>query len=86
MLMHLHATPHSKRSTTGLTSSTDSVKNAAGIAAKKLMSYYSDAPGHIISNIPGLLPGPYYWQVYDLSEYTKANRAPGGRQEGCLGV
>jgi mannan endo-1,6-alpha-mannosidase len=36
----------------------DSIKSAARTLAHDMMTYYS---GNLTGNIPGLLPGPYYW-------------------------
>jgi len=77
--------PRFRTSASLLILSAASVKNASAIAAKKLMSYYSDYPGHIISNIPGLLPSPYYWYACHLGpRATSANWRKGGKLVECL--
>lgn len=40
----------------------DSIKQAASVAAKGMVEWYTGGvPGQIVSQIPGLLPQPYYW-------------------------
>lgn len=40
----------------------DSIKQAAATVADGMVYFYTGGvPGQIVSQIPGLLPGPYYW-------------------------
>ena len=58
---------------------TDSIKEAASIAAAGMVNWYAGGvEGQIVSQIPGLLPQPYYWweagamfgQMIEYRSYT----------------